>query len=728
MNTRRFGLWLTLLLMGVPVMALDGVVLSPEGKPYPAARVQIVGRPGVAVTGRDGRFHFESDPTPPFDVLISRADGVVLRPIRVTTLPKGVLELRITPVVEEEVTVLSGSAPDVDLPPAAAFTLSGSADLAQRAPDELYQVLEVVPNAGKVGDGLAAVPSLRGLAQGRTLMLLDEGRVSAERRAGPSATFLDPETVEEVEVVRGPGSVAYGSDAFGGVLRVRTRIPGPGEPLHVRYNVGAADATGELSGAVEVSATVFGGGLVAGMSRRRFDDYTSPSGVVPVSGGEGRSARVGYQHGFAGGALRVLWRTDLATDVGKPTIASDVTRTDYPEETSHRLSVQYDRGPTAGFSRVSLAATWDYYRLLTDRDVLETTQKPRQVTRADVASNDWGLRLEAERPFGPARMIVGLDGSGRFGLAAFNDTIDYAKGEPCCEISRTREVSISDADRNDLGAFVAMYLDLAHVSFSAGVRGDWVASQNAGGYFGNRDESNSAISGFAAATVPFGGGFEAALQVARGFREPLLSDRYYRGVTGRGYITGNPDLEAETSRQADAALRFRRGRAAVALYGYFYRIRDLIERYRSGDDYSFRNRGEAELSGAELEGAFDLGHGFGLQCGLQVARGEVLDDGTPTDDVPPRGGFLILRQEPGTNWDWMVRIAAYARDGRPGPSERVVPGYTVVDAGVGYRVSPALELRLLARNFLDREYPSSPDAKSVSAPGRTLHLIVRGLI
>ena len=116
------------------------------------------------------------------------------------------------------------------------------------------------------------------------------------------------------------------------------------------------------------------------------------------------------------------------------------------------------------------------------------------------------------------------------------------------------------------------------------------------------------------------------------------------------------------------------------------------------------------------------------RAGCSCARGEVRDDGTPTDDVPPCGGFLLLRQELGPRWDWLARLAAYQRDERAGPSERVVPGYTVVDAGVGYRVSPALEVRLLGRNLLDREYPSSPDAKSVAAPGRTLLLSVRGTI
>ncbi len=727
-DRRLAGALVTAFLVAAPLLGLEGVVLSPGGTPCAGVRVQILGQHGVAVTGADGRFRLEPDPTPPFDVLVSRPDGVALRPIRVAAVPVGPLELRILPEAAEEVTVISGSAPDIDLPPAGAFTLSGRADLDQRHPAQLYDALETVPGAGRVGDGLAAVPSLRGLAQGRTLILLDEGRVSAERRAGPSATFLDPATVEEVEVVRGPGSVAYGSDAFGGVVRVRSRIPGPGEPTRVRYWLSGADATGERSGGVELSTTALAGGLVAGVSTRSFEDYSRPSGVVPLSGGRGRSARLGYQRALAGGVVRVIWRTDVATDVGKPAVDSAITRTLYPEETSHRVSVQYDRGPTAGFSRLSLAATWDRYRLLTDKDVAPTPAKPRQVTRADVEAEDWGLRVEGERPLGRARLVVGLDGSGRYGLFAYNDTIAYDAGRPCCATGRSREVSIADARRDDLGAFAGVHAGLAGVSWSAGVRADRVASETSGGYFGRLETSNSALSGYLGAQAPLGAGFEASLQAARGFREPLLSDRFYRGITGRGFITGNPGLRPETSRQLDAALRYSSGRARVAIYAYLYRIEDLIERYRSGDDYFFRNRGEAELSGAELEAGVAAGAGVTLQGGVQLARGEVRDDGTPTDDVPPRGGFILLRHELGPRWDWLVRVAAYLRDGRPGPSERVVPGYAVLDAGVGYRVSEAFEVRLHGRNLLDREYPSSPDAKSVAAPGRTLHLSVRGVI
>ena len=66
------------------------------------------------------------------------------------------------------------------------------------------QALETVPGINQVSEGHASVPAVRGLARGRTLFLIDGGRVSAERRVGPSGTFLDPSVIEGIDVARGP--------------------------------------------------------------------------------------------------------------------------------------------------------------------------------------------------------------------------------------------------------------------------------------------------------------------------------------------------------------------------------------------------------------------------------------------------------------------------------------------------------------------------------------------
>ena len=64
------------------------------------------------------------------------------------------------------------------------------------------QALENVAGVNQVSEGQAAVPAVRGLARGRTLILIDGARVSSERRVGPSATFLDPSVVESIDVSR----------------------------------------------------------------------------------------------------------------------------------------------------------------------------------------------------------------------------------------------------------------------------------------------------------------------------------------------------------------------------------------------------------------------------------------------------------------------------------------------------------------------------------------------
>ncbi len=727
MHLRVAAVVLVCVSFSTAVHAFQGVLLDADGRPVAGARVQIAGRPGSTVTDPGGRFTLTPDPSSPFQVVVSRPDGVAVRPIRVESLPADrPLELRISVAFSAEVTVISGASADIELPPAAAFTLIGRADLEQRNPQHLADALDTVAGASGLERGHDAVPAIRGLTGGRTLILIDDGRVTAERRAGPSATFLDPFSVDEVEVVRGPGSVAYGSDAFGGVIRARTRIPGPADPLAVRYTAAGATGTGERAADVEIGAPVLGGGLLAAASYRRFDDYSSPRGSVFNSAAEFQGLRLGYQHAVSGGNLRLLWRSDLGRDIGKAATDSRVVRASYPKENSQRFALHFDRSGPGPWSRVGVALTWDSYRLLTDRDRLATPTSPRQLVRADVDANDYGLRVDAERPLGGARIIVGLDVNGRYGLSAVNTTSGYRMSGELAGASR--EVSIRSARRDDLAVFAAASATVGRLGVAAGVRADEVQTRTSGGYFGSRDSSDTALSGFAAVTAPLASGLELSLQVARGFRDALLSDRYYRGISGRGFITGNPDLRAETSRQLDAALRWSGGPYRVALYAYDYRIHNLIERYKAGGDYFFRNRGEAGLRGVEIEGAVEVGQGTLVQVGLQAERGEVLDDGAPTDGVPSHGGFLVVRREVGGRWWWLGRLAAYLRDGRPGPTEQVVPGYATLDAGLGYALNDALRVQLDGRNLLDRSYLASADAASVPAPGRSILVSLRGLI
>jgi outer membrane receptor for ferrienterochelin and colicins len=218
------------------------------------------------------------------------------------------------------------------------------------------------------------------------------------------------------------------------------------------------------------------------------------------------------------------------------------------------------------------------------------------------------------------------------------------------------------------------------------------------------------------------------MQVSRGFRDPLLSDRYFRGPSGRGFITGNPDLQPETSLQLDVATRYTTARSQVGVYLYRYRIDNLIERYQTQtDDFVFRNRGAALLRGFEVETRSELGRGYSIEVGAQVARGHTIDDAVALDDISPVTAFLVGRKQVNDGIYALARLAWSAADNHPGPSEVLAPSATLLDAGTGFQLVPQLQLRLLFRNLLNEHYYASPDARWVAAPGRSFALSASAL-
>ncbi len=722
---RRCFLTLLLVLSGAgPAVAVELRIVGIDGRSLSGARVMVIGSSGSYVADSHGRLVLDPDPSLPLVLYIARPDGVALKPVTIIEIPSGgVLEVKVE-AAGETVTVISGVVPDLELPPATAATVLGRSDLEQRATTSLTQTIENLPGAGKSGSGHGMVPSLRGLPKHRTLVVLDEGRVTTERRAGPSASFLDPDSVEEVEVVRGPGSVAYGSDAFGGIIRARSRMPDPQAGPALRYGLLGGVGIPELGAMAEATTHGIGGGWLFGGHWRKYDDYSSPEGTVANSGAELSGFRAAFQTSVKSGIIRAGWRSDLGSDIGKPAPDSDDERVFYSRDDSHRLNLGYESPGPGKWSRIAASVFWDDYSLILDKDRFATIDDPRQLKVSDTDANDYGLRLEAERPVGPVRLVLGLDVSGRYDLHAVNRTtiFDATGGEA----DSSSEVAIDNARRDDFGLFAAMNRDWKRWQFAAGIRLDSIRTVNRGGYFGDISTTNFDFSGFLALTRDLGAGVEATLQVARGFRDPLLSDRYYRGITGRGFITGNPDLEAETSRQLDLAIRWRRDRLALAGYAYGYRIDNLIERYRVDGDYYFRNRGAGEITGIEIEANWIFNPKMELQLGAYWIQGEVVDDGSPTDDVPPPGITAVFRGTPTDRWWWMVRGAAFTADDKPGPSELSRPGYAVLDAGFGWKLSRALELGLVGRNLFNRSYFGSADEDGVLAPGRSVQLSIRG--
>jgi outer membrane receptor protein involved in Fe transport len=702
--------------------AFRGRVVDRDGKPVANATVSILGRTGEAITDKDGRFVFQPDPPVPFEIFVIDRAGTYSRPILIESLdPTAEMLITVAPVLSESVTV-SGSAPSIESTPGSATASLSARDVAVRQPANLMQAIENVAGVNQVSEGQAAVPAIRGLARGRTLILIDGARVSSERRVGASATFMDPSLIEGVDVSRGPGSVAYGSDAFGGVISVRTRRVLPGSPLSVQFSGTVGTGIPDRRGSIELSKGLPSGGVLFAAHAREAGDWTSAEDEVFNSGFADRGFMVRAEQQIGAGYLTAGWQSDFGRDIERPRNNSRTVRFYYPHEDSHRFTAGYEARNVGGLQRLAVTGFVGRYEQRTDQDRFATATTGRSIERADVAANDFHVRSFGEKLAGRARVEFGVDINGRFGLNGIDDLIQF---DLAGNVASTRpNVSIDTARRVDNGVYASIETAVSPVLVvSGGVRGDYVTTRNSGGHFGDRSTGNGAASGYASGTFGSFGGFSLTAQLARGFRDPVLSDRYYRGPTGRGFITGNPDLNPETSVQADFGVRYVSQRFRFATFYYEYRIHDLIERFQTATDFFFfRNRGTARVRGYEVEAQATLPAAFTIDFAAQVAEGRALDDNARLDDISPINVTAIARKQFGDRAFGQLRWSYFSDDDHFGPTERAVPGYTLVDAAAGYRLARPLELRIQARNLLNELYFASQDVRAVFAPGRSASL------
>lgn len=149
----------------------------------------------------------------------------------VLTAPAGALaQAEFQPMeLDEVVIVVSASSIATSVQDApASITVIDQSDLQAKGGRDLKDVLRTVPglNLTRSNDGNSQV-SFRGLSSSRTLTLIDGKRVSTRntfaRHYGGDLQIVPLDAIERIEVVRGPMSTLYGSDAMGGVINIITK-------------------------------------------------------------------------------------------------------------------------------------------------------------------------------------------------------------------------------------------------------------------------------------------------------------------------------------------------------------------------------------------------------------------------------------------------------------------------------------------------------------------------
>ena len=371
---------------------------------------------------------------------------------------------------------------------------------------------------------------------------------------------LTTDNIERIEVVRGPASVLYGSDAVAGVVQIFTRDGGG--PTHASvaarggtYGTGALDATlsggdGRASYAVSVSR-FSSDGLDSINNQFRNEVFSARARLQPDSS------------------------TDAALTVRYGDALYHFPR-DYRGVIVSNNQHQLERGPSVGLDlghvfsdRVDgrLTAVWhraNYLYAIGKNDSADTTTFP-------YASSDWITRL-------------GLDARGDVRLLA-RDALSFGTA------LEREAMAGTTLDRSRSRTNGAIYLQAVSsparpVNLTIGARLE--DNERFGTYLTYR----------AGASARLAQGIRALASVGTGFKEPSFFENY-----ATGFVRGNPDLRPEHSRSWEAGLEYRTPGRVVLRGTYFgQRFVDMIDYNATpaAGEPNYSNVARASADGVEL--------------------------------------------------------------------------------------------------------------------------------
>lgn len=568
------------------------------------------------------------------------------------------------------------------------------------ATGSLSEALALQPSVSLNGQpGLFQTLNIRGLARQRVQSFLNGMRLTSERRAGVSASFIDPLLLGGVEVVQGPASTYYGSGALAGALQLLLR-----EDVSPWLSTGYASDGNERNFAAGAGNANYS----AGIALRQRNDGNTVEGDTKFDRFDQLSAY--YQRQFEVGDYSVDWQLvgSRAEDIGKDNSQFPLDRIVlYPEE-NHLLGQLKLSGTGDWAARLSL----HYQDLLTRETQAETQGIGAQMSEVANRSMDIGFALEDRWQVGQLSGQYGFDYFGRRGVNARED--DFV-------LSRLRgsTQSLDDGEENESAVFATANRDFDYVSVHLG--GRWT-------YFTQNDSQSDSISQslgsyFLTVRKPIGD-WDLSLSYGTSSRFASLTERLFIGTTGRGQVAGNPNLLPEDSSELDIGIEYQGERLALELHRFEMDIDAFIERVTLDENtLSYRNLVNGDLRGWQYRVALfpaNPGNSWQLEFSGQRVTGES-DSGNTLIDIPAARHQVDLFY---SAQSWSLNMSLRRRLDKPsfGATERALQAANIGALNLRFELSERWQMQAGIENLFDESYFSSADALSTLAIGREFTL------
>ena len=591
---------------------------------------------------------------------------------------------------------------------AGAMTVLDGAQLRQRGVTQLIDALREVPGLHLVqsgGPGTVASLFVRGGESDYVRVLLD-GMPINQPGGSVDLSGLSLDNIQRIEILRGPASVLYGSDAIGGVVHIITRS-GIANLVNAEVRAGRYGTT---EGRVDASAARGAWMWSGAASRSRTDGIyelnsrwtsTNVSGAVGTAGSVGDVKLTGRL-----GSHRLRYPTDFT---GAPTDSNQFSRGE-----------QRDLALDAGRSWSRLLET----RLLLGwhGEDLETNNLPDSPAETDSSRNETSAgRLQADVRINvrPSRRVV-LTAGGTAERQEFANRLTFGGSFPGGDTI--------DARRSVRAGYLQALIDAGPATITLGTR--YEESRGSGSV---PRRLHSAATWRAGANVRAGAMTRLRFAAGSAFKEPTFFEQL-----GGGFGTGNPALEPERSLGAEAGVdhTLMDGRLRVSATAFVQRFRDMVQ-YTfavAPGEPNYSNISGARSRGLELDGRLDAG-ATGIWTRLTLLS-TMVTDSSPDGSTFAEGQRLLRRPSVSVSAGVerrhgraLVSLAALVTGKRDDldfvnsdpvtfqPRRVTLPAYVRLDAGGRLALRSGLSLTMRIENLLDQQYE---EVLYYPARGRTL--------
>lgn len=681
------------------------------------ASVSIVQTRQSARTDDSGNFEIPNVPAGRYTVLV-HLDGFsdATQVVTIQSSPVS-LDFRLQLIsLKEQVTVTASGTEQSVFDSFQSVNSVGSTQITERASTSIGDVLASETGVAKRSFGPGSSrPVIRGFDGDRVLILQDGVRTgSVGSQSGDHGEPIDPLAAERIEVVKGPGTLLYGSNALGGVVNVvgnDENEPHEGFRGSVTGLAGTADRQAGFASNVEYGfkKLLFRGNV----SAQRTGDFETPLGRIPNSASRSNSGSSGagyygdkaYIQGTFSADIRRYGIPFAALFEGggeKERLAGVLPEVDEEIDIRQRT---YKFRINGGFRELTNPFLSGVQYNLDYSDY-----RHKEIERADGIDETGTIfdnKTISYRTLFEQQKYKSL--TGRFGFEGFNREYEVNGAEQLIT-GKVKHDSFSVFGLEELN------FDRVKVQFGGRVENNRYNPENTE----LTPRSFTAFSGGAGINVGLWQGGAFVANYTHSNRAPALEELYNNGphIGNVTFEIGNNDLRRETANGIDLSLRHQSTRFRITGDVYYYRINnfvflapqdaddDGVVDIEDGLPVARYEQADASYFGAELSADASFNKYLGAFASLDFVRAKLVDDDVDLPRIPParaRVG-LDLRYK-----DLSVRpeVVFAADQDKIFPLETRTAGYGIINVGASYTIGRQHQAHIFsvnAYNLTDKLY------------------------